>query len=104
MISAPKLGTRGVSSKLMKNYVGMLNGGRVYDHESSYKNKLPLKYILMMTSNVIEEHELSDKSAYALIRRALTGQVLEHTLQADEAQTPFRVFFKNTLRAVHTWD
>ena len=94
LVDAPKLGTRGVSSKLMKNYVGMLDGGRVYNLEGSHKNRLPLKYILMMTSNVIEEHELSDKSVYALMRRALTGQALELALQSDEAQKPFKVFLK----------
>ena len=41
LVDAPKLGTRGVSSKLMKDYVGMLDGGRLYDHEGSHKNKLP---------------------------------------------------------------
>ena len=89
LVDAPKLGSKGVGSKLLKNYAEMLDGGRVYDREGSPKNKLPLKYILMMTSDVIEEQELSDKSAYILIRRAL-----DHALQADEAQTPFRAFFK----------
>ena len=44
----------------------MVDGGRAFDKEGSPKNKIPLKYILMITKTTIEEHELSDKAAYNL--------------------------------------
>jgi len=73
----------------------MVDGGRAFDKEGSPKNKIPLKYILMITKTTIEEHELSDKAAYNLLRRALTGRALQSAIQADNLQTPFGIFFQS---------
>ena len=57
----------------------MVAGGRVYDREGA-NNKMPLRHVLMITKQIIEEHTLSDKAAYILFRRALTGQALGYSV------------------------
>ena len=73
----------------------MVDGGRAFDKEGSPKNKIPLKYILMITKTTIEEHGLSDKASYNLLRRALTGRALQSAIQSDNLQTPFGIFFQS---------
>ena len=55
IIKGPKLGNEPVTSKLIKNYSDMVEGGRVYDREGA-NNKMPLRHVLMITKQIIEEH------------------------------------------------
>ena len=65
-IKPPRMGTKNVSSKLIKHYGEMTDGGRAYDKAGSSKNKMSLRHLLKITKQVIEEHQLNDSAAYAL--------------------------------------
>ena len=79
-VAAPRMGSRGVTSKLMKHYGEMTDGGRAFDKTGSTKNKMSQKQLLKITKHVIEEHHLNDEAAYTLFRKALMGKALEHAL------------------------
>ena len=93
IISAPRMGTKSVNSKLLKHYGEMTDGGRAYDKAGSTKNKMGLKHLLKITKHAIEEHQLNDEAAYTLFRKALTGKALEHAIITEDNGTGFRNFF-----------
>jgi len=93
IISAPRMGTKSVNSKLLKHYGEMTDGGRAYDKAGSTKNKMGLKHLLKITKQAVEEHQLNDEAAYALFRKALTGKALEHAIITEDTGTRFRDFF-----------
>ena len=70
-IKPPRMGTKNVSSKLIKHYGEMTDGGRAYDKEGSSKNKMSLRHLLKITKQAVEEHQLNDSAAYALFRNCL---------------------------------
>ena len=84
IIPAPRMGSKSVNSKLLKHYGEMTDGGRAYDKAGSTKNKMGLKHLLKITKQAVEEHQLNDEAAYALFRKALTGNCLLYTSDAAD--------------------
>ena len=92
-IKPPRMGHKGVNSKILKHYGDMTDGGRTYDRAGSSKNKMGLKHLLKITKHIIQEYKLHDEAAYTLFRKALTGKALESSILMEDNGTSFPHFF-----------
>ena len=90
VIQCPAFGSKKLTGKVRKDFVTAIGNG-AYKDSKNYKT--PLRSILELACNTIEENQLSPIAAYSLLRPVFDGSTLGFLNTQEAMNVPFRSFW-----------